>query len=206
MYFIHVLYSLTVLQVACTLPGGTSAGAKELILGRITATLAAYRKYCATSSSTVRIQRLFTLQCCASNQAYFAIVLHVCAQLVAAGISCWLPTSFDTVDRTSDILTIPENYLTAAAGMPCVPLSPGATLSPPQVQLILPEALKLLPLFSLALQKSPILRADVRPDERSLWLAGVMNASCGRIMGLLHPRLFPVHHMLVRGSWAAWDR
>lgn len=107
-------------QVACTLPGGTSAGAKELILGRITATLAAYRKYCATSSSTV--------------------------------------------------------------------------------QLILPEALKLLPLFSLALQKSPILRADVRPDERSLWLAGVMSASCGRIMGLLHPRLFAVHHLLKAGA------
>ena len=69
-----------------------------------------------------------------------------------------------------------------------------------QVQLILPEALKLLPLFSLALQKSPILRADVRPDERSLWLAGVMSASCGRIMGLLHPRLFAVHHLLVRGA------
>jgi hypothetical protein len=53
-YIVHLL--LMALQVACTLPGGTSAGAKELILGRITATLAAYRKYCATSSSTVRIQ------------------------------------------------------------------------------------------------------------------------------------------------------
>jgi protein transport protein SEC24 len=90
------------------------------------------------------------------------------------------------------------NHLTAAGGVPCVPISLATIVSPAQVQLILPEALKLLPLFSLALQKSPILRADVRPDERSLWLAGVMNASCGRIMGLLHPRLFPVHHMLVR--------
>lgn len=66
-----------------------------------------------------------------------------------------------------------------------------------QVQLILPEALKLLPLFSLALHKSPILRPDVRPDERSLWLAHMMGSSCGRVMGLLHPRLFAVHQLLV---------
>lgn len=69
-----------------------------------------------------------------------------------------------------------------------------------QAQLILPEALKLLPLFSLALHKSPLLRPDVRPDERSLWLAHMMGSSCGRIMGLLHPRLFAVHQLLVR-SW-----
>lgn len=66
-----------------------------------------------------------------------------------------------------------------------------------QVQLILPEALKLLPLYSLALHKSAVLRPDVRQDERALWLATVLGASCGRIMGLLHPRLFALHHLLV---------
>lgn len=107
-------------QVAVTLPGGTSAAAKDVILSRITATLTAYRKYCATSSSSV--------------------------------------------------------------------------------QLILPEALKLLPLFSLALHKSPILRPDVRLDERSLWLANMLSSSCTRIMGLLHPRLFAVHQLLKAGA------
>ncbi len=72
-----------------------------------------------------------------------------------------------------------------------------------QVQLILPEALKLLPLYSLALHKCPILRPDVRLDERSLWLANVVGASCGRIMGLLHPRLFAVHALLVGISLGA---
>jgi hypothetical protein len=40
--------------VAVHLPGGTFFASKELILGRITAILASYRKYCATSSSAVR--------------------------------------------------------------------------------------------------------------------------------------------------------
>jgi protein transport protein SEC24 len=69
-----------------------------------------------------------------------------------------------------------------------------------QVQLILPEALKLLPLYSLALHKSNMLRPDVRADDRSSWLAGVVGASPQRTMGLLHPRLFAVHNLLVRTS------
>lgn len=66
-----------------------------------------------------------------------------------------------------------------------------------QVQLILPEALKLLPLYSLALHKSNMLRPEVRADDRSAWLAGVVGAAPQRIMGLLHPRLFAVHQLLV---------
>jgi protein transport protein SEC24 len=60
--------------------------------------------------------------------------------------------------------------------------------------------LKLLPLYSLALHKSAVLRPDVRQDERALWLTTLMGASCGRIMGLLHPRLFAVHGLLVRAE------
>lgn len=70
--------------------------------------------------------------------------------------------------------------------------------APLQVQLILPEALKLLPLYSLALHKSAMMRPDVRADDRSAWLAGIVAASPQRTMGLLHPRLFAVHNLLVR--------
>lgn len=66
-----------------------------------------------------------------------------------------------------------------------------------QVQLILPEALKLLPLYSLALHKSNMLRPDVKADDRSAWLAGIVGASPPRMMGLLHPRLYAVHNLLV---------
>lgn len=77
-----------------------------------------------------------------------------------------------------------------------------------QVQLILPEALKLLPLYSLALHKSNMLRPDVRADDRSSWLAAVLGASPQRVMGLLHPRLFAVQNLLVSrvsimGSYAS---
>jgi hypothetical protein len=49
------------LQVAINLPGGTFFSSKETILNRITAILAAYRKYCATSSSAVRLLSQFKL-------------------------------------------------------------------------------------------------------------------------------------------------
>ncbi len=65
------------------------------------------------------------------------------------------------------------------------------------MQLILPETLKLLPLYSLALHKCPLLRPDVRPDERSTWLTTLMAASCPRLLGMLHPRLFALHALLV---------
>lgn len=74
-----------------------------------------------------------------------------------------------------------------------------------QVQLILPEALKLLPLYSLALHKSNMLRPEVRADDRSAWLAGVVGAAPQRIMGLLHPRLFAVHQLLVSTRHRWWQ-
>jgi hypothetical protein len=75
-----------------------------------------------------------------------------------------------------------------------------------QVQLILPEALKLLPLYSLALHKSNMLRPDVRADDRSSWLAAVLGASPQRVMGLLHPRLFAVQNLLVSDAWQCTPR
>lgn len=81
-----------------------------------------------------------------------------------------------------------------------------AVLVAPQVQLILPEALKLLPLYSLALHKSNMLRPDVRADDRSSWLAAVLGASPQRVMGLLHPRLFAVQNLLVSDVVAPYAR
>jgi hypothetical protein len=79
---------------------------------------------------------------------------------------------------------------------------------PTDRQLILPEALKLLPLYALALLKSAALRPDVRADERSLWLGAALSLGAGRVMGLLHGRLFPLHRWAGAGigllaSWQA---
>ncbi|MEW5312483.1 MAG: hypothetical protein WDW38_004115 [Sanguina aurantia] len=64
------------------------------------------------------------------------------------------------------------------------------------VQLILPEALKLLPLYGLALLKSNGLKENVKPDERSLWLTQMMSLPSARISPLLYPRLLPLHQLL----------
>lgn len=65
------------------------------------------------------------------------------------------------------------------------------------VQLILPEALKLLPLYALALLKSPGFRPDARPDDRALFLNALLTAAPARTMGLLHARMYPLHRLLV---------
>jgi protein transport protein SEC24 len=64
------------------------------------------------------------------------------------------------------------------------------------VQLILPEALKLLPLYALGLLKSAGLRWDVKPDERATWLAAVTGATCSKLTPMLYGRLVPVHKLL----------
>ncbi|GJP53569.1 hypothetical protein CLOM_g12724 [Closterium sp. NIES-68] len=63
-------------------------------------------------------------------------------------------------------------------------------------QLILPEALKLLPLYTLALLKSLGLRGDMKVDERSAWLARVRSLSASLCVPLVYPRLFALHHLL----------
>lgn len=67
------------------------------------------------------------------------------------------------------------------------------------VQLILPEALKLLPLYTLALLKSHGLRTEVKPDVRALWVHSVSSAAPPRVCAALYPRLIPVHKLLEGG-------
>ncbi|XP_031488075.1 protein transport protein Sec24-like At4g32640 isoform X1 [Nymphaea colorata] len=60
-------------------------------------------------------------------------------------------------------------------------------------QLILPEALKLLPLYTLALVKSVGLRVDGRIDERSYWISHVASLSASSAVPLVYPRMLPIH-------------
>ncbi|WCJ18657.1 Sec23/Sec24 protein transport family protein [Euphorbia peplus] len=62
-------------------------------------------------------------------------------------------------------------------------------------QLILPEALKLLPLYTLALIKSIGLRIDGKIDERSYWITYVSSVSVPLAIPLVHPRMIPVHDL-----------
>ena len=59
-------------------------------------------------------------------------------------------------------------------------------------QLILPEALKLLPLYTLGLTKSPGLRPDAPPDERVVWALRTLSAPADAAVPAVYPRLFDV--------------
>ncbi|KAJ6380087.1 hypothetical protein OIU76_016692 [Salix suchowensis] len=62
-------------------------------------------------------------------------------------------------------------------------------------QLILPEALKLLPLYTLALIKSTGLKPDGRIDDRSFWINYVSSVSTPLAIPLVHPRMFAIHDL-----------
>lgn len=62
-------------------------------------------------------------------------------------------------------------------------------------QLILPEALKLLPLYTLALTKSTGLRSDGRIDDRSFWINYVSSLSTPSAVPLVYPRMIAVHDL-----------
>ncbi|XP_074281071.1 protein transport protein SEC24 C-like [Silene latifolia] len=62
-------------------------------------------------------------------------------------------------------------------------------------QLILPEALKLLPLYTLALIKSTGLRTDGRVDDRSFWINYVSSVSARLAVPLVYPRMISIHDL-----------
>ncbi|KAK1417403.1 hypothetical protein QVD17_26530 [Tagetes erecta] len=67
-------------------------------------------------------------------------------------------------------------------------------------QLILPEALKLLPLYTLALIKSVGLRTDGRIDDRSFWISYVTPLSVQLAIPLVYPRMISVHNLDTKES------
>lgn len=62
-------------------------------------------------------------------------------------------------------------------------------------QLILAEALKLLPLYTLALIKSTGLRTDGPIDTRSFWINYVSPLSVSLAIPWVHPRLIAIHEL-----------
>jgi protein transport protein SEC24 len=63
-------------------------------------------------------------------------------------------------------------------------------------QLILPEGLKLLPLYTLALVKSMGLRTDGRIDDRSFWISYVSSISTALAIPLVYPRMMAIHELM----------
>ncbi|EFN54381.1 hypothetical protein CHLNCDRAFT_58279 [Chlorella variabilis] len=65
-------------------------------------------------------------------------------------------------------------------------------------QLILPEALKLLPLYTLALSKAPVFRTDVRPDVRAAAMWRLLSLPAHKAVPLVYARMLPLHTLLER--------
>ena len=60
-------------------------------------------------------------------------------------------------------------------------------------QLVLPEALKLLPLYTLGLLKNSLLKDSVPSDERGFHIAYTMHMTCEHSLAFVHPYLHPMH-------------
>jgi protein transport protein SEC24 len=87
------------------------------------------------------------------------------------------------VNKTIDILAVYRNEVVASSG---------AT-----AQLMLPESLKLLPLYVMALGKNIVLRgtADVRPDERAYVMMLVRYLPYGLLMHYIYPRFYALQNL-----------
>ena len=67
-------------------------------------------------------------------------------------------------------------------------------------QLILPESLKLMPLFCLGLIKLPCFRTDARADARAVWMSRILSLPIDRLFPVVHPRLFKVPLEVISNS------
>ena len=134
-------------QVVAQLPGNTFAQGRDTVNTRTINTLLAYRKFCATSSSSMQVG------------------WHGQRAPGGGGLAQTPPAPGGVhVDGLLAHL-MPARRLHHAAASPRPPSSPHPTSTSVgcvRAQLILPEALKLLPLYSLAILKCVALRPDVR--------------------------------------------
>lgn len=96
------------------------------------------------------------------------------------------------INKCIDILTVYRSEITP-------------TSSP--TQLMLPESLKLFPLYVLAMLKNVLFRSgtDVRPDERTYWTMVVRTLPISLLIPFLYPRMFPLHNLPEGAGYAGED-
>jgi len=62
-------------------------------------------------------------------------------------------------------------------------------------QLVLPESLKLLPMFTLSMIKNPMLCANVPPDKRVAALFSALFMSVNSSAAFIYPHMYPLHKL-----------
>jgi len=88
-----------------------------------------------------------------------------------------------------------EFVVNATVKMLCTYRKMCASASTQAGQLILPESLKLLPLYALSLTKNGVMRpgTDVRADERAALVAASFRMPIHSSVAFIYPRLLPLH-------------
>ena len=112
--------------------------------------------------------------------------VEACSQLM-------LRKNFPNIS-TVNVNTIRENIISLVVSiLHSYRLNCANTSSP--AQLILPESLKLLPLYSHSVLKMNILRLgnDIRPDDRSYDLHGLTKLPLNILSSLLYMKIYPIH-------------
>lgn len=67
-------------------------------------------------------------------------------------------------------------------------------------QLILPDRLRVMPLYTMCLDKLPCFRTDIPHDARAAWMAQLLTLPVSRTMGLLLGRMLSIHSLLAAAA------
>ena len=127
------------------------------------------------------------MACCANLMA---------KQAVELALKAGLETARQRVNQTTIDIMRSVRQSSSAMGSPGMPY--GQYQQQQQQQpLSLPDALKLLPLYSMSLQKCLALRGgnDVRTDERAFFMQLLGNMSINDSRVFIYPRMFSIHDM-----------
>ncbi|KAK9153445.1 hypothetical protein Sjap_000925 [Stephania japonica] len=66
------------------------------------------------------------------------------------------------------------------------------------IQLLLPESLKLLPFYTLAVTKSVGMQNDGRLDDRSYWISRATSLPISLALPFVYPRMLAIHNLLLK--------
>lgn len=129
------------------------------------------------------VRRIADVFRCVDMDSVLNVSLKQCAQELVSPISSTMTVSGarrSLVSACVDILFVYRRYCASNNA---------------QRQLVLPEALKLLPLFTLGLLKNPLLADGVSSDERAYHISYALHMPCYQSLTYIHPYLYPMHRL-----------
>jgi len=101
------------------------------------------------------------------------------------------PTAEETIKESRDQLTDACSEILYTYRVECAESSSSS-------QLVLPECLKLLPLFTMSLLKHRILRDEIDPDVRVAHLLISLTNPCHAAAPYVYPHMYPLHRLTLQ--------